>query len=153
MPLAYIHELTGRGDGGEIDNSLPGGRPGHISGGPIVPPPLPGVWPPPGHPNFPIDPTWGNRPPGPDSGWGQGHPIPPHVGGGPIVIPQPPPTLNPPITLPPPGIYPPITPPPTTTPGPVAILVKVVGSETVHWVVVDTSLTPGTPLPPTPTPK
>lgn len=146
--LAYIHELTGDRPG----NSLPSGPPPVVGGGPIVPPPLPGVWPPPGVPNFPIDPGWGNRPPT-DPGYGQGHPLPPHIGGGPIVIPQPPPGLNPPIQLPPPGIYPPLPPgtvPPNTM---VAILVKVVGSDTVHWIVVDTSVHPGTPLPPTPTPK
>ena len=151
MPLAYIHELAGIGD--RPDNALPGGRPPMVGGGPIVPPPLPGVWPPPGVPNFPIDPGWGNRPPGPDSGWGQGHPLPPHVGGGPIVIPQPPPNPAHPIVLPPPGIYPPLPPgtvPPNTM---VAVLVKVIGSDTVHWIVVDTSLKPGAPLPPTPAPK
>jgi hypothetical protein len=128
MPLAYIQELTGDRPGHE----LPGGRPPHVGGGPIIPPPLPGVWPPPGVPTLPID-------------------LPPHASN-PIVIPQPPPGVNPPITLPPPGIYPPLPPEEVPT-GKVAILVKVIGSDTVHWIVVDTSLHPGTPLPPSPTPK
>jgi hypothetical protein len=150
MPFGYgfFHEVTGDRPG----NELPGGRPPVVGGGPIVPPPLPGVWPPPGMPNFPIDPNWGVRPPGVDSGWGQGHPLPPHVGGGPIVIPQPPPGMNPPITMPPPGIYPPL-PPTGLPPGVHAALVKVLGSDTIHWIVVDTSVHPGTPLPPSAQPK
>jgi hypothetical protein len=86
-----------------------------------------------------------------DEGWGQGRPLPPHVGGGPIIIPQPPPGTNPPITLPPPGIYPPL-PPTGLPPGPVAILVKVVGSDTVHWIVVNNPSIDNT-LPPAPAPK
>lgn len=137
--LAFIHPLSGSGGAG-IDNTLPT-PPAHVGGGPIIPPPLPGVWPPPGMPNLPVDPGWGNRPPGVvDPGWGQGRPLPPHVGGGPIVIPEPPPGLNPPIELPPVGIYP----PPVTglPPGKVAILVIVVGSGTCHWVVADTANLP-----------
>ena len=80
MPQAYwIIPL----EGGQIDNSLPGGRPPHIGGGPIYHPGHPdhGLPSQPGHP--------GNRPPGSwggpvDPGWGGGgghpsHPI--HIPG------------------------------------------------------------------------
>lgn len=50
-----------------------------VGGGPVVPSPPPGVWP-------PIRPEEGWRPV--DPGYGQGRPRPPHVGGGPA--PEPP---------------------------------------------------------------
>src|SRR5207344_1028619 len=70
MPQAYwIIPLEG--GGGQIDNSLPGGRPPHVGGGPIYHPGHPdhGLPSSPGHP--------ANRPPGSwggptDPGWGQG---------------------------------------------------------------------------------
>jgi hypothetical protein len=105
MPQAYwIIPLEG--GGGQIDNSLPGGRPPHIGGGPIYHPGHPdhGLPSSPGHPanrppgswGGPTDPGYGwgggehpgNRPPGseyPGGGpaYGGGHPT-----GGPIVPPQ-----------------------------------------------------------------
>lgn len=120
-----IAEITplpgyGSGSGGEIDNSLPGlsGRPdnslpGYPSNKPIVLPPLPGIWPPPGTPNLPvripIDP-------------GYGHPI--------IIEGRP----DNPIALPP-GIYPPL---PPTSNGKYAVLIYVLGVGH-RWAVVDTS--------------
>ena len=97
MPQAYwIIPL----EGGQIDNSLPGGPPGHISNRP--PGSYPGGHPgnrPPGSWGGPVDPGFGwgggehpgNRPPG---SWDGTHPgggpiIPPvHVGGGPILNPE-----------------------------------------------------------------
>jgi hypothetical protein len=126
MPLAYIHELTGS----HPDQGLPGGRPPHVSGGPIIPPPLPGVWPPEATPTPPIF-------------------IPPAGEvSNPIVIPG---TPTHPITLPP-GVYPPL--PPTGAQDKYAILVLVVGVGW-RWVVVDPGASVGTPLPtpPSPSPK
>ena len=81
MPQAYwIIPL----EGGQVDNTLPGGRPPHVGGGPIYHPGHPdhGLPSQPGHP--------GNRPPGSwggptDPGYGQGGR--PHPGGGPIYHP------------------------------------------------------------------
>jgi hypothetical protein len=68
MPQLYVILPVGGGDGGQIDNTLPGGPPGHVSNRP------PGSW---GgeHP--------GNRPPG---SWGGEHPgnWVPGQGGGPV---------------------------------------------------------------------
>jgi hypothetical protein len=83
--LALITPLSG--GGGQIDNTLPGGRPPHVGNRP------PGSW------DGPVDPGWGqgggehpgNRPPG---SWGGEHPSTgPIYGGGhpsgqPIVPPQ-----------------------------------------------------------------
>jgi hypothetical protein len=82
------NELPDTGEGGEIDNTLPGGRPGHPSFGPIVPPH--GPW-----PGFPVRP------------WVPSFPTPP------IVIPPDPEIGNDlPIVLPPgsPGNALPVTP-------------------------------------------
>lgn len=114
MPLAYIQELTGD----RPDNSLPGGRPGHPAH-PIVLPPLPGIWPPPGKPNWP---------PLVDPGFGQGGGE--HPSTGPIIIQGKP---DQPIALPP-GVYPPL--PPIGTEGKVAILILVVGVG-YRWLVID----------------
>jgi hypothetical protein len=81
MPQAYwIIPL----EGGQIDNSLPGGRPGHVGNRP------PGSW------GGPVDPGWGGG--GPDHIWGgvggrpdhpdQGLPGGGHASGQPIVPPQ-----------------------------------------------------------------
>ena len=118
------------------DNSLPD-APVHIGGGPIVLPPLPGIWPKPGEPNLPVDP-----------GFGQGGIL--HPGGGPIIIQGHPET---PIALPP-GIYPPL-PPPTT--GKYAVLILVLGVG-YRWLVVDAGELPPGPstkpiTPPAPAPK
>ena len=62
MPQAYwIIPL----EGGHISNELPGGRPGHVGGGPIYHP---------GHPSQPGHP--GNRPPG-SGNYPSGQPVPP----------------------------------------------------------------------------
>lgn len=69
--------------GGEIDNSLPGS--GGVPSHPIVlPPPPPGVWPPPslGNPIVPIGPD-NTLPVQPGTIWPSPG-LPPHVGGGPM---------------------------------------------------------------------
>ena len=121
MPLAYIHELGGL-SGERPGNELPGGRPGHGQGGGTLPV-LPGIWPPPGQPNWP--PVGGD-----------------HIEN-PIVIQG---GENKPIDLPP-GIYPPIPPGevPTTK---FAVVIKVLGSDKLHWAVIDPSLSKPVPLPP-----
>jgi hypothetical protein len=120
--LAYIYPVNG----GQVDNELPGGPPGHVGGGPIhrppivgggpiIPPPLPGVWPPPGHITHPI--------------------VLPPMGeiSQPIVIPGGP---EHPIAVPP-GIWPPL-PPGTVWPGAekLAILIWVVGVGW-RWLVIE----------------
>jgi hypothetical protein len=115
--LAYINVLTG---GGELEP----GHPSHpIAGGggvpthPIVPPPLPGVYPPAGQPTHPIA-------------------LPPEgVVSNPIVIPG---TPEHPITQPPGTIYPPL--PPSST-GKYAVLVWVFGVGA-RWFIVDTESIP-----------
>lgn len=70
----------------EVDPPDPdGGDDLEIGGGPIIPNPPPGIWPPltPEHPWRPIDP-----------GWGQGRPLPPTVGGGPARPPVAPPGVG-----------------------------------------------------------
>lgn len=125
MPQEYY--ILPVGSGGEIDNTLPGGgnypsqglpggsgvRPSH----PIVLPPLPGVWPPPGQPSLPIVLP-------PEGGAGSpSHPI--YIEGSP----------EHPIAEPPGHIWPPL--PPSVPPGKKALLVKVIGEPGVHWLVVD----------------
>lgn len=136
--LAYIHPISGdlespdnslpgfQPGGGRPDNSLPGGRPGLPDN---TLPPLPGIWPPPGQPTLPI-----HIPPG-------------GIATPPIYIPGSP---EKPINLPP-GIYPPL-PPSAGIEGKVAILVWVVGVGN-RWVVYDTGVEAGHPLPPHPEPK
>jgi hypothetical protein len=128
------------GSGGEIDNTLPGiegpvdpdygidigAHPAH----PIVIPPIPGIWPPPGKPTLPIviPPTvW------PPSG---GVVMPP------IYIE---PTPEHPITLPPGQVYPPLPPEYAGK----LVLVVVVGEGKAHWYMVP----PPTTWPPTSGPK
>lgn len=106
--LAYIHPIEGID--GHPSNELPG-IPGRPSNPIVIPPPLPGVWPPPGIPSQPIQ----LPPPGEASN--------------PIVIPGSP---EHPIALPP-GIWPPL--PPSST-GKYAVLVLVLGVG-YRWVVVD----------------
>ena len=117
--LAYIYPVnmsTGRPDNslpgvpGSPDNSLPGmgGSPSH----PIVVPPLPGIWPPPGQPTFPIA-----LPPGEPT-----QPI--YIEGSP----------EHPITMPPATIWPPL--PPVGPTGKYAILILVVGVG-YRWLVVE----------------
>src|SRR4030095_15225409 len=126
MSLASIHELTGDRPGHE----LPAGRPPHVGGGPIIPPPLPGVRPRPATPTQPIV----IPPPGEVSN--------------PIVIPGAP---THPINLPP-GVYPPL--PPIGLKDQYDISLSIVGVGW-HWLVVDPGATTGTPLPlpPGPAPK
>lgn len=129
---------------------------GEIEGGPIVPEPPVGIWPPltPEHPWRPIDP-----------GWGQGRPLPPTVGGGPARPPGLPPTvgggparperptdpdygIEGPETLPPGVIWPPL---PEGVDGKFLALVLIggfPGGPRYRYVVVDASLRPGHPLPP-----
>jgi len=114
MPLAYIQELTGD----RPDNSLPGGRPGHPSH-PIVLPILPGIWPPPGQPNWPPSLV--------DPGYGVGSE---HPSQGPIIIQGKP---DQPIALPP-GVYPPL--PPAGLKDKYAILILIFGVGW-RWLVVD----------------
>src|SRR4029450_6625220 len=121
MSRACINELSGDRPGHE----LPAGRPPHVGGGPIIPPPLPGVWPPSGTPSHPIV----IPPPGEVSN--------------PIVIPGDP---THPINLPP-GVYPPL--PPIGLKDKYAIFIWIVGVGW-HWLVVDPSLSAGMPLPPVP---
>lgn len=102
------------GSEGEIDNSLPSGRPGFRPPGNATLPVLPGIWPKPGTPNLPV------RIPV-DPGYGQ----PIFIAGGP----------ENPIALPP-GIYPPL--PPTGGTEKVAILVWVIGVG-YRWAVIDPS--------------
>ena len=88
---------------------IPPVDPGWGVGKPLPPhgplPSLPGIWPPPDKPSFPI--IW---------------PIPPETGGPPVVIPQPP---DKPLPGPPGTIWPPL-PPDAGISGKVAILVWVV---------------------------
>jgi hypothetical protein len=120
------------------DQGLPG-RPDHIGGGPL-PPPLPGIWPPltpdrPAHP-LPPDSPWE-----PGTIWpGAGHidndlpGRPPHIGGGPA--------------RPPGGATLPEGPqPPNTKPEKFVVLCWISGGVGWNYVVVDTSLHPGMPLP------
>lgn len=116
-----------------------------IGGGPVLPPPItwpkppPGIWPPPDRPVQPLPPHF-PMPPG--SIW---PPVnPPSVGGGPIV---PPAVPGQPLPTPPPGVG----------GGPVGtkFLVAIVtvgrgGGKVIGYTVVDTSLSPGLPLPPVP---
>lgn len=116
-----------------------------IGGGPVLPPPItwpkppPGIWPPPDRPVQPLPPHF-PMPPG--SIW---PPVnPPSVGGGPIV---PPPAPGQPLPPTPPGVG----------GGPVGtkFLVAIVtvgrgGGKVIGYTVVDTSLSPGLPLPPVP---
>jgi len=129
--LAYIKLLNGGnlGDGGEVDNSLP--HPPYRPANPIVLPELPGVYPPPGMPNLPV-----NIPV--DPGYGVGNPI--TIGESP----------EHPIALPP-GIYPPLPSQPDPSPDKIVILVWVIGVG-YRWVVVDTGVSVN-PTPPRPTPK
>ena len=129
------------GGGGDEDDEQPV-DPGYgveegdqIGGGPIVPPPLPGVWPKPGEPTHPIY-------------------VPPQRPGRPshpIVLPMPPTkpdvpgsgSPSHPIELPPGTIWPPL-PPDVDTGGKTAILVWVVGVG-YRWFVYDP---PGMPSKP-----
>jgi hypothetical protein len=98
------------GPDGEVDPDYGvEGRPPHIGGGPIVLPPLPGIWPPPGKPNFPVHPWL------PGHGQGSGH--------FPIFITPP---DNGTLPVPPGNIWPPL-PPDSGIAGKVAILILVVG--------------------------
>jgi len=139
-----------------------------IGGGPVLPPPImwpkppPGLWPPPEKPitplppNFPMPPgsIWPPIHPPVDPGYGRPE-SPPHVGGGPA--PEPPTVGGGPAPQPPrPGL------PPVVGGGPVvpgekflAALVTVGRGRTqvIGYTVVDTSLSPGLPLPPYPQPK
>jgi hypothetical protein len=94
-------------EAGRPDQGLPGGPPHHVGGGPIIPPPIPGVWPPAGEISHPI--------------------VIPPVGevSNPIVIPGSP---QHPIALPPGTVWPPLPGPPPVAPGgKYAILIWIVG--------------------------
>lgn len=163
MPEKYY--ITPVGDDEPVDPGygIPGGKPKppHVGGGPIVLPPLPGVWPPAGHPSLPIE-----LPPG-------------HVEL-PIYIPGSP---EKPINLPPGTIWPPLppkfpvdpnygveAPPPTIGGGPVTPPPQVGGGPIVHdkyailifvlgvgyrWFIYDqgAAVTPPIANPPKPQPK
>jgi hypothetical protein len=150
MSQTFPAKITIYGSGGSgnyPDQGLPGvegptdpgyghpeGGPPHISGGPIVPPPLPGIWPP--------------------GGVGIAPPIyfpPGIVAMPPIYIPtEPPPTVGGGPVLPP-GIYPPLPPPELGGPGlpgkgSIAVIVLVHYNDKwhPHWYVFDPSEKPPT---------
>lgn len=113
---------------GAPDIGLPEPPPG-VGGGPIIPPPLPGVWPKPGEPTHPIE-------------------IPPVGVMPPIFIPEDP---QHPIQLPPGVIWPPLPPDVGLPSGKVAILIWVVGVGH-RWFIYE-SPTVWPPTPPTAGPK
>jgi hypothetical protein len=129
MPLANIEYVRS----GHPDQGLPEGEgpvdPGYGVGigspsHPIVLPPLPGVWPPPGKPALPIA-------------------LPPGVPSHPIYIEG---TPEHPIALPPGEVYPPL--PPEFAGKAVLIIVVGGGERSVRWYIVPPpSINPAPPVP------